>query len=338
MLIALPLLLLFGPHLIALGVTATISMATVAMAWITSAATATVAAATHSLALLGTAGRFGVLAVAATASGLRVVASWVMMGLAATGGAALAIAMIVAMVARFAWMGVQALIHGARVAAGWVLAMGPVGWVIAAVIGLVALIIANWDRVVGATVWLKDRVVAGFWAVIGFIQGIPGMIMRALGNLGNLLMGAGTALVDGFLEGIKRRWNSLVSWVKGGMTQLRNLWPFSPAKTGPFSGRGYVSYSGAALTGDFADSIRQGIPQVRAAVSSVMETAKGKLNAQITSGNGRIAVAATSGGLHQVPVARVIVDSAGSRLDDALVVVLRNALRAAGIDPGPIGG
>ncbi len=39
------------------------------------------------------------------------------------------------------------LIHAARFAAGWVVAMGPVGWVIAAVVALVALIIWKWDEV-----------------------------------------------------------------------------------------------------------------------------------------------------------------------------------------------
>lgn len=50
-------------------------------------------------------------------------------------------------VAKWAFMGAQALIQGARMAAAWVLAMGPVGWVIAAVVGLAILIIANWDKI-----------------------------------------------------------------------------------------------------------------------------------------------------------------------------------------------
>jgi hypothetical protein len=334
MLIALPLLLLFGPHLIALGVTATISMAKVGLAWLMSAGTATVAAATHSLALLGTVGKFGVLAVAAMASMLRVAAAWALSGAAAVAGAALGIAMMVAMVARFAWMGVQALIHGARVAAGWVLAMGPVGWVIATVIGLVALIVANWDRIVGATEGLRNRVVSIFWAVIDFIKGIPGAIMRALGNLASLLYNSGTALVDGFLNGIKARWNSLVSWVKQGMANLRNLWPFSPAKTGPFSGRGYVTYSGRALTADFAASIRRGIPNVISAARRVISAAKGGLDARIT-GTG---VSSVELGAARAPVAHVVVDSAGSRIDDVITAILRQALRSEGLDATVVGG
>lgn len=48
-------------------------------------------------------------------------------------------------------MGAQALIQGGRMAAGFLIAMGPVGWVIATVIGLVALIIWKWDEIVSFT-------------------------------------------------------------------------------------------------------------------------------------------------------------------------------------------
>lgn len=57
---------------------------------------------------------------------------------------------------------VQTLAAGARMAAGWLLAMGPIGLIIAAVAGAVALIIANWDTVknaVGAVwTWIQQAV------------------------------------------------------------------------------------------------------------------------------------------------------------------------------------
>lgn len=74
-------------------------------------------------------------------------------------------------VAKWLWMGAQALIQAARVAAAWFIALGPVGWVIATVIALVALIIANWDSVKKWTVkiwnavwgWIKD-VASKIWS------------------------------------------------------------------------------------------------------------------------------------------------------------------------------
>lgn len=50
-------------------------------------------------------------------------------------------------VGKYAWLGIKALFHAGKVAASWLIAMGPVGWVIATVVALVALIIANWDKV-----------------------------------------------------------------------------------------------------------------------------------------------------------------------------------------------
>lgn len=72
------------------------------------------------------------------------------LGLAAVAAGVMSAAMIASrIVVVGAWlvMSTQALIHGARMAAAWLLAMGPVGWVIAAVLGLAAIIWANWDNI-----------------------------------------------------------------------------------------------------------------------------------------------------------------------------------------------
>lgn len=237
----------------------------------------------------------------------------------------------VAFIGHWARMGAASLLGGAKIAAAWVMAMGPVGWVIAGIVALTALIILNWDKVAGAATWMKDKTIGAFHGLMGWLGGIPGWIMRILGNLGSLLVGSGQALVDGFLAGIKRGWDRLVGWVKQGMAGLRALWPFSPAKEGPFSGTGYVTYSGSALTSDFADSIRRGMPKVKAAVAGVMGAASGNWSPTISPVSSVRMVpagAAGGGGLE-----RLIVDSAGTQLDDLLVQVLRIALRSKGIDP-----
>lgn len=106
--------------------------------------------------------------------------------------------------------------------------------------------------------------------VIGFVGSLPGKIMGALGDLGNLLVRSGGALVDGFLRGIQGAWNTLVGWVKQGMDWLRGLWPFSPAKWGPFSGKGYVTHSGKAIVRDFADSLKKEQPYLLDSAQSLM--------------------------------------------------------------------
>ena len=131
-----------------------------------------------------------------------------------------------------------------------------------------------WD---GAVKWTGQFLegAKGVWNnVVEFVSGIPGAIMRALGDMGSFLLRSGEALVNGFLRGIQNSWNKLTSWVSDGMSKLRGLWPFSPAKWGPFSGRGYVTYSGEAIVRDFADSIagQQGYLESRA--SGIAQTAR----------------------------------------------------------------
>jgi phage-related protein len=105
------------------------------------------------------------IGVSAAASAAAQVVAWTMAGGGAIKTAAIYVATSYAMIGRFiamsaaasvnaaivvgGWvlMGAQALIQAARMAAAWIIAMGPVGWIIAAVVGLVALIIANWEAI-----------------------------------------------------------------------------------------------------------------------------------------------------------------------------------------------
>nr|DAQ26916.1 MAG TPA: tail tape measure [Caudoviricetes sp.] len=100
-----------------------------------------------------------------------------------------------------------------------------------------------------------EGITSGWNDVTSFVEDIPNKITTSIGDIGSQLINSGRALVDGFLKGIREKWDQLTGWVRDGMKSLRGLWPFSPAKWGPFSGRGYVTYSGEAIVTDFADSI-----------------------------------------------------------------------------------
>jgi hypothetical protein len=156
-------------------------------------------------------------------------------------------------VARFAMMAARAVIWAATMAAQWLIAMGPIGWIIAAVIGLVALVVANWDKIKKYTVaawnwiWKKIKQFAGFiwdlflnWTIVGrvikhwdqikagtkrvwnsvvsWVRGIPGRIVRALGNLGSLLYNSGLDVVRGLWRGIRAMgsWlrSTLIGWAR----------------------------------------------------------------------------------------------------------------------------
>lgn len=112
-----------------------------------------------------------------------------------------------------------------------------------------------WDGIVG-------KVREGAGRVVEFIKGLPRDMVNALGDLGNLLRGSGSALIGGFIDGIKSAANGLKDAVKGVLSGISDFFPHSPAKVGPFSGRGYTTHSGRALIGDFAGAIRSGREEV----------------------------------------------------------------------------
>jgi phage-related minor tail protein len=169
-------------------------------------------------AALTTLASWALMAAQAVVRGAVIAAVWIAQTAVTVGPMILAWGIAVAtIVGGWVLMGVQSLIQAARMAAAWLIAMGPVGWIILAVIGLVALIIANWDRVkaftvaafnaivgavVGAFHWIVDGVSSGVAAVISFVSGLPGRILSALGNLGSLLVGVGGDLMRGLVNGI----------------------------------------------------------------------------------------------------------------------------------------
>lgn len=167
---------------------------------------------------------------------------------------------------------------GAFVKAGVDAFLGYVKW-LTELPGKIVMAIADlgpklWD---GAVKWTGQFLegARGVWNnVVEFVSGIPGAIMRALGDMGSFLLRSGEALVNGFLRGIQNSWNKLTSWVSDGMSKLRGLWPFSPAKWGPFSGRGYVTYSGEAIVRDFADSIAGQQDYLESRASGIAQTAR----------------------------------------------------------------
>jgi TP901 family phage tail tape measure protein len=171
------LLVIFGPHFTALGVVATINAAKVAAAWVVTQVSAVKAAVVHSAQVVKMVAGWVAIAASATFNAAKVVAGWVLMG-------------------------TQSLINGARMAAAWIAAMGPVAWVIATVVALAALIIANWDKIVA---WTKKA-----WnAVSGVVTAAWDWITRKTGEAWNWIttkFQQATAFVKGIWD---RFWNGV---------------------------------------------------------------------------------------------------------------------------------
>lgn len=101
--------------------------------------------------------------------------------------------------AGLATMTFQTAVAAARMAASWLLALGPIGLIVAAVIALAALIIANWDTV---KQWFS-----AFW----------GWIKEAASGAGEFIKGVFRGIGDFFSSignGIKDAWGSVVNFFR----------------------------------------------------------------------------------------------------------------------------
>lgn len=106
--------------------------------------------------------------------------------------------------------------------------------------------------------------------ILGFISGIPGQIIGMFAGAGSWLLDSGAALMNGFKDGILNAVEGVKSAVSGALQKVRDFFPFSPAKVGPFSGSGYTSVSGEHLMRDFGKAIGAQGAFVRGQVDDVL--------------------------------------------------------------------
>ncbi|MFC7846121.1 hypothetical protein [Streptomyces sp. NPDC057382] len=135
---------------------------------------------------------------------------------------------------------------------------------------LSGLLSAARQRASAAFQALRDVAVQKALALVAWVRGLPGRVRSALGNLGGLLLGAGRSLIQGFINGIKGMLGSVKSAAQSVVSAARDFFPFSPAKEGPFSGRGYTTYSGRALVSGFQRGIADQAPRLHAQMNDLM--------------------------------------------------------------------
>lgn len=137
---------------------------------------------------------FVALGVAATVSAGKQVAAWVMAQAGAIKAAVVHSAQVALMVAKWAFVGVQSLLHAGKIAAAWLIAMGPIGLVIAAVAGVVALIVIHFDtikKVIGTAWEAVKSVTSSAWSAIknAVITGVA-FVVDAYLNMAEKIVGA----------------------------------------------------------------------------------------------------------------------------------------------------
>ncbi|MDA3643778.1 hypothetical protein LZ318_11955 [Saccharopolyspora indica] len=144
---------------------------------------------------------------------------------------------------------------------------------------------------------------------------IPGAVTNGIGPVGGMLQGSGQSLIQGFVSGIRSMIGKVKAAASAVVNAARNFFPFSPAKEGPFSGRGYTLYSGRALVEDFAKGIDQRAHLAERAVEGMMgaadQTATAEWSGHISSDGFGMTGSVYEGVLAAFHGSRLQVDGAG---------------------------
>lgn len=121
---------------------------------------------------------------------------------------------------------------------------------------------------------LKGAAEGGVGSLLAFVGQIPGRVLSGLGNLASLLYDSGRKIIQGLVDGIKSMIGAVGDAVGSVMSKARNLLPFSPAKEGPFSGKGWTLYSGQSIVEALATGIIRSGTAVQRAIASVLADAR----------------------------------------------------------------
>lgn len=129
-----------------------------------------------------------------------------------------------------------------------------------------------WGNIVSAASEFIGSVKSTFSDALDYISGIPGTVVGYFSDLGSRLLESGKSLISGFVRGIKEGFGKAIGAVKDGLDRVRSFFPFSPAKEGPFSGRGWVAYSGVSVGKTFTESVADSLSDGRKAISGELDT------------------------------------------------------------------
>ncbi|WP_406298057.1 phage tail tape measure protein [Embleya sp. NBC_00888] len=244
--VAAAIMLFLLPAMVAAGVGATVSAATQVTAWVLTKTTATTSAATSVAAHWATIGGWIAAGAQAVVSGAVIVGQWILMGTQATiRGAQMAAAWIVAL-GPIAWVTVAVIAIAALVIYYWDEIVAGTqrawGWVRDHTIGA-ASALWGWirDTWSSASGWVGEKTRAVGTAVINafagmvtgaqdkgrnlvdWLRGLPGDLLRALGDTGRLLWDAGTRILQGLIDGVMSKLGSLKSAL-GSVTSMIPDW------------------------------------------------------------------------------------------------------------------
>lgn len=203
----------------------------------------------------------------------------------------------------FLWLGrlgLQALLFGGRLAASWLIGMGPVGWVILLILGLVAFFAYYWDVIVmlseklwpavfyairlalfkakqfvSATVqliWIiiKQKFQDVVNAVKEKMQMVEDTVTTIIDSVKDIfdaidLFESGKKIIQSVIDGISSMKRAVADTVGDIAGKIRGFFPFSPAKEGPLSTLHRLDFAGPVT-----DSIKRGKEVVKSAMADML--------------------------------------------------------------------
>lgn len=139
--------------------------------------------------------------------------------------------------------------------------------------GLLAATSSTWEGIKSAASAAWSAIVSTVSGKASEVLATVSAIPRQIAGLGSMLIGSGMSLMNGFAQGIRNGIGAAIGAASDAVSAIRAFFPFSPAKKGPFSGRGWTLYSGRAIGAGLAQGLRQSRQEVARGANVVAEAA-----------------------------------------------------------------
>lgn len=149
------------------------------------------------------------------------------------------------------------------------------------IVTIVSTLVQNIPKIISAGIQILVGLVTGIVQAIpqigGAIAQVGSSIMSAVAGFPRMLFESGKKIISGLIDGIKSMFSSAKNAVSGLLSGIRNLLPFSPAKEGPFSGKGWTLYSGMSIAEALADGMHRRGHLFKEAVAETMAAGQAQI-------------------------------------------------------------